>query len=217
LIYYQAIEYKELTENGYYRLVKLQTSSQEKIDCRYYECKDAKKAVIYVGGVGGGWDSPAGELYSKLGLKLVSNGISSLRVRYRHPIDLNECVIDVIAGIKFLEYNRIQSIGLIGHSLGGAVVIKAAAALPNIIRTVVTLSTQSYGAVESVSQLGQGCSILLIHGTDDDVLSPICSSYIYNKASDPKHIILFEGVKHGLEEAAEEIHRTIYQWLLEHL
>jgi pimeloyl-ACP methyl ester carboxylesterase len=218
LIYYQAIEYKELTENGYYRLVKLQTSSQEKIDCRYYACKDAKKDVKYVGGVGGGFDSPASELYSKLSLKLVSDGISSLRVRYRHPTDLNECVIDVIAGIKFLEYNKIQSVGLVGHSLGGAVVIKAAAALSNIVRTVVTLSTQSYGAIESVSELGQeGCSILLIHGTDDDVLSPICSSYVYKKASDPKHIILFKGAGHGLEEAAEEIYHTIYHWLLEHL
>jgi pimeloyl-ACP methyl ester carboxylesterase len=218
LIYYQAIESEELIENDY-RLVKLQTSHQEKIDCRYYACKDANKAVIYVGGVGGGWDSPARELYSNLSRKLVSNGISSLRVRYRHPADLNECVIDVITGVKFLEYNnRIQSIGLVGHSLGGAVVIKAAAALPNIIRTVVTLSTQSYGAVESVSELGQeGCSILLIHGTDDDVLSPICSSYVYNKASDPKHIILFKGAGHGLEEAAEEIYQTIYHWLLEHL
>ena len=219
MIYYQAIESEELIENDY-RLVKLQTSRQEKIDCRYYACKDAKKAVIYLGGVGGGWDSPARELYSNLSRKLVSNGISSLRVRYRHPADLNECVIDVITGVKFLEYNnRIQSIGLVGHSLGGAVVIKAAAALPNIIRTVVTLSTQSYGAVESVSELGQeGCSILLIHGTDDDdVLSPICSSYVYNKASDPKHIILFKGAGHGLEEAAEEIYQTIYHWLLEHL
>jgi pimeloyl-ACP methyl ester carboxylesterase len=218
LIDYQAIESEELIEDGY-RLIKLQTGRQEKIDCRYYYAsKDAKNAVIYVGGVSGGWDSPARELYSKLSRKLVSVGISSLRVRYRHPTDLNQCVIDVITGIKFLEYNRIQSVGLVGHSFGGAVVIKAAAALPDIIRTVVTLSTQSYGAVESVSQLGQeGCSILLIHGTDDDILSPICSSYVYNKASNPKHIILFEGAKHGLDEAAEEIHQTIYQWLLEHL
>jgi pimeloyl-ACP methyl ester carboxylesterase len=117
-----------------------------------------------------------------------------------------------------LEYNRIQSVGLVGHSLGGAVVIKAAAALPNIVRTVVTLATQSNGAAESVSQLGQeGCSILLIHGTDDDVLWPICSSYVYNKASDPKHIIMFEGASHGLEEAAEDIYQTTYRWLLEHL
>ena len=206
-----------MIENDY-TVIKLQTSHQEKIDCRYYACKDAKKAVICVGGVGGGWDSPAGELYTKLTRSLLSSGISSLRIRYRYPTDLNECIIDVIAGVKFLEYNRIQSIGLVGHSLGGAVVIKAAAALPNIVRTVVTLATQSYGAVEAVSQLGQeGCSILLIHGTDDDVLWPICSSHVYKKATEPKHIILLEGAGHGLEESAGEIYQTTYRWLLEHL
>jgi pimeloyl-ACP methyl ester carboxylesterase len=217
LTYYQPIESQELIENDY-TVIKLQTSHQGKIDCRYYASKDAKKAVICVGGIGGGWDSPAAELYTKLSRSFLTNGINSLRIRYRHPMDLDECVIDVIAGIKFLEYNRIQSVGLVGHSLGGAVVIKAAAALPNIVRTVVTLATQSYGAAESVSQLGQeGCSILLIHGTDDDVLWPICSSYVYNKASDPKHIIMFEGASHGLEEAAEDIYQTTYRWLLEHL
>jgi len=144
-----------LIENNH-RLLKLQTTHQENIDCRYYYVpEDATKAVIFVGGVGGGWDSPARELYSKLASKLVSDGISSLKIRYRHPTDLDECVIDVIAGIKFLERNRIQSVGLVGHSLGGAVVIKAAAASPNIMRTVVTLSTQSYGAAESVSKIGQ--------------------------------------------------------------
>jgi hypothetical protein len=108
-----------LIENDY-RLVKLQTTHQENIDCRYYYAsKDTKKAVIFVGGVGGGWDSPAKELYSKLAGKLVSNGISSLRIRYRHPTDLDECAIDVIAGIKFLENNRIESVGLVGHYLGG--------------------------------------------------------------------------------------------------
>ena len=217
LTYYQPTKSEELIENGY-TLLKLQTSNQEEIDCRYYACKDAKKAVIYVGGVGGGWDSPARDLYSKLSRSLLSNGISSLRIRYRYPTDLNDCVIDVIAGVKFLEYNNIQSIGLVGHSLGGAVVIKAAAALPNIVRTVVTLATQSYGAVESVSQLGQeGCSILLIHGTDDDILWPICSSYVYNKTCHPKRILLLEGAGHGLEEAADDIYQTTYRWLLEHL
>ena len=217
MTHYQPVEPEELIENDY-TVVKLQTSHQEKIDCRYYACKDTKKAVIYVGGVGGGWDSPAGELYTRLSRSLLSNGISSLRIRYRYPTDLDECIIDVIAGVKFLEYNNIQSIGLVGHSLGGAVVIKAAAALPNVVRTVVTLATQSYGAVESVSQLGQeGCSILLIHGTDDDVLWSICSSHVYNKANNPKHIILLEGAGHGLEEAANQIYQTTYRWLLEHL
>jgi pimeloyl-ACP methyl ester carboxylesterase len=206
-----------MIENDY-TVIKLQTSHQGKIDCRYYACKDAKKAVIYVGGIGGSWDGPARDLYSKLSRSLLSSGISSLRIRYRYPTDLNECIIDVIAGVKFLEYNRIQSIGLVGHSLGGAVVIKAAAALPNIVRTVVTLATQSYGAAESVSQLGeQGCSILLIHGTDDDVLWSICSSHVYKNANEPKHIIFLEGAGHGLGEAAGGIYQATYRWLLEHL
>ena len=42
--------------------------------------KDATKSVIYVGGVDGGWDSKARELYSKLASKLASNGINSLRI-----------------------------------------------------------------------------------------------------------------------------------------
>ncbi|MGB8024651.1 MAG: hypothetical protein WCF06_10075, partial [Nitrososphaeraceae archaeon] len=75
----------------------------------------------------------------------------------------------------------IQPVGFVGHSLGGSVVIEAAAAVPNIIRTVVTLSTQKYGAVDTVSQLRQCCSILLIHGTDDDILWPSCSSCVYKK------------------------------------
>jgi hypothetical protein len=50
MTYYPPIE---LIENDY-TAVKLQTSHQEKIDCRYYVFKDTKKAVIYVGGVGGG-------------------------------------------------------------------------------------------------------------------------------------------------------------------
>ena len=64
-------------------------------------------------------------------------------------------MIDVISGIMFLEKNKIQSAGLVGHSLGGAVVIKAAAASPNIVRTIGTLSTQSYGAAEDISKLRQ--------------------------------------------------------------
>jgi hypothetical protein len=44
-----------------------------------------------------------------------------------------------------------------------------ASTIPDIFN--LTIRTQSYGAAESVSKLGQKrCSILLIHGTDDNVL-----------------------------------------------
>jgi hypothetical protein len=53
-----------LIENDY-TVVKVQTSDQEKIDCRYSASKDVKKAVIYVGCIGGDWASPPRDLYSK--------------------------------------------------------------------------------------------------------------------------------------------------------
>ena len=113
--------------------------------------------------------------------KLVNNmRISSIRVHYRYSTHLDESIIDIIAGIESLEHAGIQPVGFVGHSLGGSVVIEAAAAVPNIIRTVVTLSTQKYGAVDTVSQLRQCCSILLICGiNDDDILWPSCSSCVY--------------------------------------
>ena len=44
-----------------------------------------------------------------------------------------------------------------------------------------SLSIQKYDAVYAVSHLRQYCSILLIHGTDDDILWPSCSSCVYKK------------------------------------
>jgi homoserine acetyltransferase len=62
--------------------------------------------------------------------------------RYRYPTDLDESITDVIASIKFLEHAGIRSVGLVGHSFGGAAVIKAAIDVPNIVKTVITLSTE---------------------------------------------------------------------------
>lgn len=115
-----------------------------------------------------------------------------------------------------MKQQGIESVGLVGHSFGGAVVIQAGTAFSDTVRTVVTLSTQSYGA-EGVSRLKKGSSILLIHGTDDKVLPPHCSSYVYNLANDPKEIILYKGTMHGLDESGEEVHQMVYDWLVKHL
>ena len=50
----------QITKNGYTPIkIKLLTSRQDSIDCRYYyHAEGAKKAVIWVGGIGGGgWDT----------------------------------------------------------------------------------------------------------------------------------------------------------------
>jgi pimeloyl-ACP methyl ester carboxylesterase len=217
------IDYVNLgqTANEDYTPIKLVTSrggsgGSGGLDCRYYHTVGASKAVIWVGGVGGGWDTPARGLYPILSQKLIKKQINSLRVRFRYPTDRYESVLDVIEGIHFLEKQGIESVGLVGHSFGGAVVIQAAAASSDLVWTVVTLSTQSYGA-EGVSRLKRASSILLIHGTDDKVLPPYCSSNVYNLANDPKEIIFYKGATHGLDEAAEQVHQMVHDWLVKHL
>lgn len=203
-----------------YQLVKLDTQRGE-IICRYYSSNThnpASVAVVYVTGVGGGWGTPAIGLYPRLCCSLARIGIDGLRVRYRHPTDLLESVFDTLAGIAFLrEEHRIKAIGLVGHSFGGAVVIQAAVQASDIVSTLVTLATQSYGAAHVISKLKHGTSALMIHGSDDKVLPAYCSEEVYQKAHDPKQIVLWEGAGHGLDEVSEEVYELVYDWLVNSL
>jgi pimeloyl-ACP methyl ester carboxylesterase len=210
--------------NEGYRTVKLTLSQTGNniVECKYYKAEftdSSKAAVIYVGGVGGGWDSPSKGLYPRLSQKLAKeNGIDSLRIRFRYSTDLEESIVDVLAGIEFLTQEGITSIALVGHSFGGAVVISAASiASENIVKAVVPLDTQSYGT-EIVSILKEdNCSILLIHGNNDKVLSLHCSHYVYNNAHEPKELVLYDNASHGLDEVADKIFQKVYEWLLKNL
>jgi pimeloyl-ACP methyl ester carboxylesterase len=213
-----------LTDEGYIP-IKIKTVFANKEDdyteCRHYKTGfgGCNAAVVFVGGVGGGWDGPAKGLYPRLSQRLVrDHGISALRIRFRHPTNLEECVIDARAGIEFLTRMEMKtSIGLVGHSFGGAVVISSAALSKDIVKTVVTLSTQSYGT-EGISKLKENkCSVLLIHGNSDSVLSSYCSSYIYNKAKEPKRLILYDDASHSLDEVADKVFRKVQKWLVENL
>jgi pimeloyl-ACP methyl ester carboxylesterase len=146
------------------------------------------------------------------------DGIDGLRVRYRHPTDLLESVFDTLAGIAFLrKEHRIKAIGLVGHSFGGAVVIQAAVQASDVVCTLVTLATQSYGAAHVISKLKHRTSALMIHGSDDKVLPAYCSEEVYQKAHDPKQIVLCEGAGHGLDEVSEEVYELVYDWLVNSL
>jgi predicted esterase len=58
-------------------------------------------------------------------------------------------------------------------------VIQAAVEASEIVSTIVTLATQSYGTVEVVSKLKQGTSVLVVHGTNDKVLPVYCLEHVY--------------------------------------
>ena len=134
-----------ITNEGY-RTVRLTISETgEVVECRYYkaEVTDSKSAVIYVGGVGGGWDSPAKELYPRLSQKLAEeDGINSLRIRFSYSTNLEASVLDVLAGIEFLTQEEgITSIGLVGHSFGSFVARQVAIAHPERVAALVLIGT----------------------------------------------------------------------------
>jgi esterase/lipase len=196
-------------------LITLINKKDEVVNCRFYPSKGSKTGVIFVGGIGGDFDSPAKNLYSKLAAQLCHEDINALRIEFRYPTDIDESVQDVLLGVRFLESEGAISLGLVGHSFGGAVVVQAASK-SIAVKTVVTLATQSYGA-EAVEQLSEGTSIMLVHGTDDETLSPQNSELIYKLASEPKELLILQGNGHDLVESAAEVYDQIHKWLIKQL
>lgn len=182
---------------------------------RLYESPGAWRGVIWVDGMGGFWDGSGSDLYSNLSESLLADHITSLRVNVRFPTQLDESVADILIALSFLQRKGVQDIGLVGHAFAGAAAIRAAV-YSTIPKTVITLAAQSLGA-ELIGQLPRHCALLLIHGTADEVLHVSNSEYLCALAHEPKTLLLFEGAKHKLEEAAQEIRSEVGRWLRHHL
>ena len=84
------------------------------------------------------------------------------------------------------------------------------------MRTVVTLATQAYGA-EPAAELGPRASLLLVHGTADEVLPAECSRWLHGIAAEPKRLVLYEQARHGLDEVAAEIRALVRDWIRDEL
>lgn len=200
---------RDLGPEDHYRKRSVETA-RGPVQMRLYPSPDSKTGIILVGGVGGGFDSPAGGLYPRLCEELMKKNGVALRIAFRHPTELEEAVHDLLAGIKLLAKNGVSRIGLVGHSFGGAVVITAGAVAPEVA-TVVALATQGYGT-DRVGDLAPR-PLLLIHGSEDEVLLPFCSIDVYRRAREPKELKIIKGAGHVLDEGAEEVYSSVVQWL----
>jgi pimeloyl-ACP methyl ester carboxylesterase len=69
-------------------------------------------------------------------------------------------------------------------------------------------SPSAYGT-EWVDQLTP-CPLLLVHGTEDEVLAPASlEPEVQARAAQPKQLYLFDGARHLLDEAADEVHGAV--------
>ncbi len=80
---------------------------------------------------------------------------------------------------------------------------------------VAALSSQTYGT-RLAAELSPR-SLLLMHGTADEILPDRCSQQIYERASEPKEIRLYQGCRHGLDECREQIDNDLRNWLKQQL
>jgi pimeloyl-ACP methyl ester carboxylesterase len=179
---------------------------------RLHQAADASSGIVWVFGAGGGLGGPAGGIYERLAARLQPEGISSLQVAYRRPAALKPCVEDTLTGAGFLRSHGTPRVILVGHSFGGAVVINAGVADPRVI-AVAALSSQT-GHTEAVGKLSPR-PLLLMHGEQDEVLSPECSLDLFRRAKEPKRLVLYPGCNHGLDQCRDEIDRDLTDWISE--
>jgi pimeloyl-ACP methyl ester carboxylesterase len=186
--------------DGTFRII-LRTSRGD-ISCVFTPCEGQPGVALMVGGASGGFDGPAGGLYRDLATRLAAKGLSTLRVNYRQPGEFEECVLDVLGALSFLKGIGGAAVVLVGHSFGGAVVIKAGELSP-AVAAVAALSSQRYGtsAVENLAPR----PLLLVHGTADTILPPEASEDIFQRAKQPKRLTLLDGAGHGLMEVRDDL------------
>jgi alpha-beta hydrolase superfamily lysophospholipase len=183
------------------------------IETRLHPCEGKTGCAIFVGGAMGGLDGPADRVYQRLGRDLVARGITSVRVQWRKPGEFEECVMDALAACSFMKGIGAENAVIIGHSFGGAVAIKAGQ-LGDLVGAVAAMSSQRHGT-QDVDALGK--PLLLVHGSDDDILDKAASEDIHERAKDPKQLVILEGAGHGLLEAADEVYERLTNFIVEHV
>lgn len=169
--------------------------------------------AVFLAGAGGGDRGPANEIFVRLGNELAAAGVSALRVRYREPGEFEECVADAMAALSFLKAVGAEKVVLVGHSFGGAVAVKAGELSP-LSTAVCSMSTQRYGTFE-VEDLGK--PLLLVHGSRDEVLDKAASEDVYERAKEPKRLVIIEGAGHSLLEGEAEVFGLLKEFVTEHV
>lgn len=188
--------------------VVLETSRGD-IQGVFHPVQGGSGAAICAGGAMGGLEGPAGGLFARLPGLLNPHGVSVLRLDYRQPNVFEECVLDVLAGCSFLKGIGATDAVLVGHSFGGAVVVKAGALHP-LVRAVASLSPQLFGT-RQVEELA--LPLLLVHGSADEVLDSEASEDIFRRAADPKQLVIYGDAGHSLETVAEALDGLVASWV----
>ena len=167
-------------------------------------CPGETQCAIFIGTEG------AEGVYSRLARELMAGGVTSLRIRPRVPGEFTDGVIDVLAACSFLKGVGGEGAVVVGHSYAGAVAIKSGVLSP-FVSGVAALAPQRFGT-QGVESLGK--PLLLIHGSHDQVLLPLASDDIYQRAHEPKQMVIIEGAGHSFRGEGERLYALLHEFIL---
>jgi len=124
---------------------------------------------------------------------------------------------DALAAWRWLAARQPQAKRyLFGHSLGGAIAIRAATeiddeaglivegsftSIPEVVQSmkwgwlpVTGLITQRFDAASRIAKVGS--PLLVVHGSEDRLIPPALGRALFDRARDPKRFVLVEGGSH---------------------
>jgi hypothetical protein len=169
-----------------------------------------RAALVVGGGAMGGLLGPGHGLYQRLGERWSPRGVTTIRVGYREPNNLDLCAHDVACGVEVARDAGAAKIVVCGHSFGGAAVIRAAVVMPASVVGVVTFATQSAGC-EVAGALG-GRPLLLFHGDRDELLPPE-ASFMVQAIAGSGEVVMLPGDGHLLARSDDIITERLDEWL----
>ena len=167
-------------------------------------------ALVACGGAMGGVLGPGHGLYHLLGERWAGRGVPVLRVGYREPNHLDRCAHDVACAVELARDEGAERVVVLGHSFGGAVVIRTAVLMTATVAGVVTFATQSAGC-EVAAGLG-GRPLLLFHGERDELLPPASSEMVRSLAG-AGDVVLLPGDGHLLAKSHDVLVERLDEWL----
>jgi hypothetical protein len=177
---------------------------------------DSGSAVVLGGGAMGGLLGPADGLYHWLGEELATSGsgVGVLRVGWRRPNDLDLCTLDMLAAADLAARAGAERFVTGGHSFGGAVAVRAAMAMGDWTRGVVTFATQSAGCEEAGALTAP---LRAYHGDRDELLPVLASEAVCHLAGGEAEVVVCEGAGHLLTEAGERLRAELPGWIRDRL
>ncbi len=173
---------------------------------------DAEAVVALGGGAMGGLLGPADGLYHWLGEELgtAGSGIGVMRVGWRRPNDLDLCTLDLLAASDLAARAGATRFVTGGHSFGGAIAVRAGAAMGEWTRGVVTFATQSAGC-EGAGELA--APLRAYHGDRDELLPMMASEVVCQLAGGEAEVVVCDGAGHLLTEAGDRLRAELPEWI----